>query len=80
MLAEPVPVVPPVAPPDEEPPPGAVLEEAWAARDLKLARERVALAAVLENEGLAFRFIVICVRHRCKTHFSLITITIPDWQ
>lgn len=47
----PVPVVPsePVPEPPVEPvePPGAVLEVAWAASDLKLAREREALAAVL---------------------------------
>lgn len=47
VLAEPVPVVPPVEPPEVEPP-GAELELAWAARDLKLAREREALAAVLK--------------------------------
>lgn len=46
VFAEPVPVVPPVAPPV---PPGDVLEAAEAARLLKLAREREAFAAVLED-------------------------------
>jgi hypothetical protein len=48
-VAEPVPVVPPVV----EPPAGAVLEVALAARDLNSVREREALAAVLEAVSLA---------------------------
>lgn len=55
VLAEPVPVVPPVEPP-EVVPPGAVLEVAWAAIDLKLARDREALAAVLQRLLLVAEF------------------------
>ena len=53
--------------------PGARLAGAFAARLLKLSRDRVAFAAVLQLVSLV-------EEEEQNTYFSLITATIPAWQ